>query len=68
VAGAATAVAEGVSAQKGALVHEPERCRRILRFGDLVHAPIAKDSGRSSSVIRFRILHAISASASCDLG
>ena len=32
--------------RKGALVHESERCRRILRFGDLVHTPIAKDSGR----------------------
>ena len=52
----------------GALVHESERCRRILRFGDLVHAPIAKDSGRPSSIIRFRILQAINASASCDLG
>ena len=52
----------------GALVHESETCRRILRFGDLVQAPIAKDFGRPSSVIRFRMLHAISASASCDLG
>jgi hypothetical protein len=29
-----------------ALVHESETCRRILRFGGLVQAPIAKDSGR----------------------
>ena len=51
-----------------ALVHESETCRRILHFEGLVQAPIAKGSGRPSSVIRFRMLHAISASASCDLG
>ena len=51
-----------------ALVHESETCRRILGFGGLVQAPIAKDSGRPSSVIRFRMLQAITASASCDLG
>ena len=54
--------------QLGALVHESETSRRILRFGNLVQASIARDSGRPSSVIRFRMLHAISASASCDLG
>ena len=51
-----------------ALVHESERYRRIFRFGNLIQAPIAKDSGRPSSIIRFRILQAINASASCDLG
>ena len=50
-----------------ALVHESETCRRILRFGDLVQAPIAKDSGRPSFVIRLRMLQAITASAFCDL-
>ena len=50
-----------------ASVHESETRRPILRFSNLVQAPIAKDSGRSSFVIRFRMLHAISASASCDL-
>ena len=51
-----------------ALKHKSERCRRILRFGNLIQAPIAKDSGRPSSIIRFRILQAINASASYDLG
>ena len=50
------------------LVHEAETCRRILRFGGLVQAPIAKDSGRPISSIRLRMLQAIAASASCDLG
>jgi len=51
-----------------ALVRESETCRRILLSEGLVQAPIANDTGRPSSVIRFRMLHAISASASCDLG
>ena len=39
-----------------------------LRFGDLGQTPITKDSGWPSSVVPLRMLHAISASASCDWG
>ena len=51
-----------------ALVHESKMRRPILYFEDLHQAPIEKDVGRPSSLIRFRMLHAIIAVASCDLG
>ena len=63
--------ATGRSAWKrpdAALLQESETSPPFPCSEDFHQAPIAKDSGRPSSVIRFRMLHAISASAACDLG
>ena len=50
-----------------ALVHESESGTNFSS-ATLIGYFIAKDFGRPSSNIRFRMLHAISASASCDSG
>jgi hypothetical protein len=49
---------------RSALLHESNMRRPILWSDDLHQGPIAKDTGRPSAVIRFRMLHAISASDS----
>ena len=46
-----------------ALVREPESSDKLPRPRGL-HDPIANETGRPSSVIRFRMLHAITASES----
>jgi CRP-like cAMP-binding protein len=50
-----------------ALVHESDSGAKVSSVA-LIGYVIAKDFGRPSSNIRFRMLHAISASASCDSG
>ncbi len=50
-----------------ALVHESESGTNFS-FAALIGYVMAKDFGRPSSNIRFRMLQAISASASCDSG
>jgi hypothetical protein len=50
--------------RNAAMVHESETWPFFLDSEGLRRPPIAEDSGRPSSVIRFSILHAISASVS----
>ncbi|MGK0485294.1 MAG: hypothetical protein ACJAYI_000802 [Myxococcota bacterium] len=50
--------------RNAALVHESESWPFFLDSEGLRHPPIAEDSSRPSSVIRFWTLHAISASVS----
>ena len=51
----------------GALVHESELARNDPH-PEALHLPISYDSGPPRSVIRFRMLHASSASALCPPG
>ena len=53
--------------REGALVRESGMGRQ-LPHSYVLQAPIALDAERPSSVIRFRMLQAIIASASCDFG
>ncbi len=53
--------------QKTALVHESELARNAPH-PEAPHLPISYDSGPPRSVIRFRMLHASSASALCPPG
>ena len=56
-----------LSETRRALVRESGMGRQ-LPHSYVLQAPIALDAGRPSSVIRFRMLQAIIASASCDFG
>jgi len=40
--------------------------RQLRHFRNFSQAPIAKESGRPRTIIRFKMLQAISASTSCD--
>ena len=54
--------------RREAMLHEYNFDRGLRHSNEFCQAPIAKDSGLPRPVIRFRILQAITTSASCDWG